>query len=92
MGFVILSRDRGRVYLLVEALSAVLTLGLNILFYGKMGLTGLGWAYLASYLLYAPVVWAICRRRYGIGLSRPTVLLLVGALALTFGAALFLVF
>lgn len=92
MGFVILSRDRGRVYLLVEALSAVLTLGLNILLFGKMGLTGLGWAYLASYALYAPVVWAICRRRYGIGLSRPAVLLLVGVLALTFGAALFLVF
>lgn len=91
MGFVILSRDRGRIYLLTEALSALLTMSLSVLFFNKMGLTGLGWAYLVSYAVYMPVVWAICRRRYGVGLSRPTVLLLAGALALTSGAALYMI-
>lgn len=70
LAFVILSRGDGRLFLITEVSSALLALVLNITGYALGGMAGLGWAYIAWYVIYALVVTIIVRRRYGIAPSR----------------------
>lgn len=83
LGFVILSRGDGRVYLFTESMSTIVSLALNIFFYGRYGLTGLGVAFVCTYAVYTPLVWLIARNLYGIRLNGRVGLLLAGSLALT---------
>lgn len=69
LGFVILSRGDGVAYLCTELFSALAAIGLNILCYDAMGITGLGVAYIVWYAIYMIEVWIVCRVRYGISMS-----------------------
>lgn len=82
--FVILARGDGKTFLLTEAASDAVMLGLNILFYTRMGLTGLGVAYIIWYLLYAIMI-SIVYRRYGLALSPRVNLLLLAVMAVSVG-------
>lgn len=69
MAFVILARGDGRLFLLTETSSAIISVGLNIVFYEQWGLTGLGVSYVVWYLSYALIVWLVYRYKYNLKLG-----------------------
>jgi len=70
VAFTILAKGDGKTYLWTEAASAVVNLVLNIVFYRWWGVTGLGVAFLASYIIYTLIVLVVYFRIYHLGLSR----------------------
>ena len=56
LAFTVLAKGDGKTYLWTEVASAVINLVLNIVFYRWWGLTGLGIAFLVSYLLYTIII------------------------------------
>lgn len=75
LAFVILAKSDGPVYLVTELLSALVAIGLNILFYDHWGIAGLGYAYILWYVFYMAEMWVVCRMRYKIKLKGDAVLL-----------------
>ena len=71
--FTILAKGDGKTYLWTEVLSAIINLVLNILFYRWWGLTGLGVAFLVSYLLYTLIVAAVYFKIYHLGVTRASI-------------------
>lgn len=88
VGFTILAKGDGATYLWTEALSAAVSLVLNIVAFTYWSWTGVGVAYIAWYAVYSIVVAAVARHRYALRLSRTTVGVSLLALAATFMAAL----
>ncbi len=70
LAFTILAKGDGKTYLWTEVASAVINLVLNIVFYRWWGLTGLGIAFLVSYLLYTGLVAAVYFKVYRLSISR----------------------
>lgn len=64
LAYVILAKSDGIVYLATELLSALVAIGLNILFYDRWGIAGLGYAYTVWYLFYLLEMLVVCRCRY----------------------------
>ncbi len=56
IAFVILARGSGKIFLITESLSAVIELVLNVLFYSRWGLTGLGISFVVWYIGYSAIV------------------------------------
>lgn len=83
MGFVLLARGNGRIYLTVETLSAAAGTILNIAGYTLAGLTGLGISFILWYALDCLVEVIVLRRCY-----RVTTAPRVASLALISSAAL----
>ncbi|MBR5550562.1 MAG: oligosaccharide flippase family protein [Muribaculaceae bacterium] len=69
MAYVILTRGDGKVYLVTESLSAITCITLNILAYNFWGLEGLGFAYMAWYIIYTIIIGAVYRVRYSLRLN-----------------------
>lgn len=88
LGFTILAKGDGATYLWTEALSAALSLGLSMAGYAYWGWLGLGVAYIVWFGVYSVIVSVVARRRYGIRLPYPSLLLTILALAVALGAAL----
>lgn len=70
IGFVILARGDGLIYLITEILSSAISLILNIIGWELWGFFGLGIAYIVWYALYTAIVWGIYRVRYRMKLGR----------------------
>jgi O-antigen/teichoic acid export membrane protein len=85
MAFVILARGDGRTYVITESISAVVGLGLNILFYRWWGITGLGLAFMAWYVVYTIIIAVVYFGRYRLSLSHASVARWLWALAITAG-------
>ena len=64
LAFTILAKGDGKTYLWTEAASAVINLVLNIVFYQWWGLTGLGIAFLVSYLIYTLIIAVVYFKVY----------------------------
>ena len=69
LAFTILARGDGKTYLWTEVASAVINLALNIVFYRWWGLTGLGIAFLVSYLLYTLIIAVVYFRTYKLSVT-----------------------
>lgn len=69
MAYVIIARGDGRTYLVVELLSAIAGLTLNILMFRWLSFTGLGVSYVLWYIIYTAMVWTVYHR-YGMRLHR----------------------
>lgn len=69
MAYVILTRGDGKVYLVTESLSAITCITFNILAYNLWGLEGLGFAYMAWYIIYTIIIGAVYRIRYNLRLN-----------------------
>ncbi|MBR1476135.1 MAG: oligosaccharide flippase family protein [Muribaculaceae bacterium] len=69
MAFVILARGDGKTYVITESVSAVVGLGLNIMFYRWWGITGLGLAFMAWYVVYTVIIAAVYIKRYRLNLT-----------------------
>ena len=89
MAFVILARNDGKMFLITELASSVVAIALNIFFYDRWGIAGLGYAYTLWYIAYTLIVWAVCRRRYGMRLNPMAVRLPLTVFAVCVLAALF---
>lgn len=81
LAFTILAKGDGKTYLWTEVASAVINLVLNIVFYRWWGLTGLGIAFLVSYLLYTAIVAWVYFKQYRLGVSRASLYNLLWTLA-----------
>ena len=85
LAFTILARGDGKTYLWTEVASAVINLALNILFYRWWGLTGLGIAFLVSYLLYTIIIAVVYFRVYRLTVTRACLYNLLWTLAVAAG-------
>ncbi len=81
LAFTILAKGDGKTYLWTEVASAVINLVLNIFFYRWCGLTGLGIAFLVSYLLYTIIIAVVYFRGYRLSISRASIYNLLWTLA-----------
>lgn len=88
MAFVILARNDGKAFLLTELISAAAYIVLNIIFFETFGIAGMGYAYILWYLLYTLIVWVVCRRRYGLGISAGALWLPLGIFLVCVATAL----
>lgn len=85
MGYIILAKGEGRVYIITEGLDAVISVPLCLAAYYWNGLTGLGVAYILWYIIYAVITGFVYYRRYGLRLNRSTLLLIGLAFMITIG-------
>ena len=85
LAFTILAKGDGKTYLWTEAASAVINLALNIVFFRWWGLTGLGIAFLVSYLLYTLIVAVVYYGTYRLSVSRASLYNLLWTLAVAAG-------
>ena len=85
LAFTILAKGDGKTYLWTEVASAVINLVLNIVFYRWWGLTGLGIAFLVSYLLYTGIVAVVYFKIYRLEVSRASLYNLLWTLAVASG-------
>ena len=85
LAFTILAKGDGKTYLWTEAASAVINLLLNIVFYRWWGLTGLGIAFLVSYLLYTLIVAVVYFKQYRLTVTRASLYNLLWTLAVATG-------
>jgi len=81
LAFTILAKGDGKTYLWTEVASAVVNLLLNILFYRWWGITGLGIAFLVSYVLYTLIIAVVYYGIYHLTLTRACLYNLLWALA-----------
>lgn len=81
LAFTILAKGDGKTYLWTEVASAVINLVLNILFYHWWGLTGLGIAFLVSYVLYTIIVAVVYFKVYRLTVSSASLYNLLWTLA-----------
>lgn len=88
MAFVILARGDGKTYVITESISAAVGLALNILFYRWWGITGLGLAFLAWYVVYTVIIAVVYLHRYHLTLSVGSMANWLWALAVAAGVAL----
>lgn len=92
LGFVLLAGGHGKTYVATEALAMAVLVGGTALALPRAGLLAPGYAYVAMYAVYLPIVFLLARRHTGFTPSRPAVLdLAIAALAIAFTAALTLV-
>ncbi len=82
LAFTILAKGDGKTYLWTEVASAVINLVLNILFYRWWGLTGLGVAFLVSYVLYTLIVAIVYFKVYHLRVSHASLYNLLWTLAI----------
>jgi O-antigen/teichoic acid export membrane protein len=85
LAFTILAKGDGKTYLWTEVASAVINLVLNIVFYRWWGLTGLGVAFLVSYLLYTLIIAVVYFRTYRLSVSAASLYNLLWTLAVAAG-------
>lgn len=87
MAYVILTRGDGKVYLVTESLSAITCITLNIFAYNLWGLEGLGFAYMAWYIIYTIIIGAVYRIRYNLRLNNEIIrLATIATLAIVISA------
>ena len=81
LAFTVLAKGDGKTYLWTEVASAVINLVLNIVFYRWWGLTGLGIAFLVSYLLYTIIIAVVYFNVYKLRVTRASFYNLLWTLA-----------
>ncbi len=83
VGFIVLAKGDNKLYLKIETLGALIILGLNLLFYSKYEMKGLGISMIISYLVFIFLMLAVVKSKYSFHFSREVYsLLLKGMFAL----------
>jgi PST family polysaccharide transporter len=70
LGFVLLAAGAGKTFILAESLGVGVFVGVTVLAVKLLGPSATGWAFLAMYLCYLPVVYALARARIGFRWNR----------------------
>lgn len=71
LSFVIVAKGENRMVIIIETISNVIVLGLNILGYTLWGLTGIGISFTLTYLAYFSLIFFVVNRRYNIVFDNP---------------------
>lgn len=82
LSYVVIARGDGKMFLVVETLSGIIGLTLNIIFFETFGMLGLGIAYILWYMLYALIVYIVYRFNYGLRLGQGITRLMIYAVAM----------
>src|SRR6185437_16196278 len=72
LGYVLLAKGVSKVFFWNELAAISYLLGLNILGYYFMGLTGLGVSFLVAYFLYFIQMHIVCKKLYGFSIDKTT--------------------
>ena len=64
LGFILLAKGEGKLFLITELISDITTLIISILLYLVLGIEGLGIAYTINFAIYTTYMWIICKKRY----------------------------
>ncbi len=68
--YLIVARGDGKAFVCTEVVSCIVGLSLSIVGFRWWGLTGVGASYVIWYAFYAVMCRQVCRRRYGVDISR----------------------
>lgn len=93
MGYAFLAKADNKAFLIFESIAKFQKLATDVAFYLLWGLTGLGISFIVSYIYYAIQCTIVCRKRYGLKLSRSNYILLIAyfiAGCMTFASVLLL--
>lgn len=83
-GFVMLAKGNNKLFIVVEVITNIILLGLNLLCYNFYGLTGLGISMIISYFIFAIIMVAVLKSKYNFNFSNDVIMLtLKGLLALS---------
>ena len=66
IGFVLLAKGSGKLYLITEFLSDIITFILNVIGYHYWGLAGVGASYTIGFIIYLVIIYVVCKRYYNI--------------------------
>lgn len=88
-GFMYMARGDSKLYLIIYIITAIVSLILYFVFYSLFGLTGIGVAFLMSYVLGNPATFLITRHFYGYRLRKETLVLISISLLFAFLTLLF---
>lgn len=69
MGYVYLAKGNGRLFLIIEIISGIVILIMNILFYYLYGLNGLGISFIITYSLATIFSYLVLNRKYSFSFS-----------------------
>jgi O-antigen/teichoic acid export membrane protein len=70
MGYVFLAKGNGRLFLILEIISGIVILVLNLLFYYLFGLNGLGISFILSYIFGMGLSYSVLKWKYNFSLPR----------------------
>ncbi|MGB5665359.1 MAG: O-antigen translocase [Maribacter sp.] len=82
VGFIFIVKGASKLFFWSELISNVYLLGLNLLGYYYWGLTGLGFSFLISYMLFLIQVYLIAKLKYGFTFDRAFVKIFIFQFAL----------
>ncbi|CCX48919.1 MAG: oligosaccharide flippase family protein [Muribaculaceae bacterium] len=85
MGYMIVAKGEGGIYMALEVCSGLICLALSIGGYWLMGMQGLGWAFALWYLVYAIAVYITVHKRYGYRMPKATAEWMIVCMAVTAG-------
>lgn len=88
-GFMYMARGDSKLYLIIYIITAIVSLILYFVFYSLFGLTGIGVAFLMSYVLGNPATFLITKHFYGYRLRKETLVLISISLLFAFLTLLF---
>lgn len=77
IAFYILAKGTSRIFFLNELITNIYLTALNIIGYYFWGLTGLGYSYLLSYIIYMLQIFMITNKQFGFILGRNSIIILL---------------
>jgi enterobacterial common antigen flippase len=78
VGYILLAKNKGKRFLLVEVVWHVAYLGATVAFWPYMGLNAAGLAFLLAYIVYIPMVYALVKPLCGFRLDQKNLFLIFG--------------
>lgn len=88
LGFILLAKGEGKLFLITELISDVTSILINIMLYKYIGLEGLGIAYTINFIIYTVYMWIISVRRYNFKPEKAFYTIFVISLILLFAQAI----
>ena len=83
-GFVVLAKGDNKLFLIVEVVTNLILLGINLLFYKFYGLSGLGISIIVSYFISIIIMIAVLKSKYAFSFSKDVISLsLISLLSLS---------
>lgn len=82
MGYAFLAKGDNKAFLIYETIAKTQKIVTDIAFYLLWGLTGLGLSFILSFLYYTLQCAVVCRKRYGLVITRTNMILIISNLIL----------
>ncbi len=83
VSYSILAKAEAKLFMINELIANIYCLGLNIIGYKLLGLSGLGISFIVSYVLYAMQVYLIAKKKYDFNFSKQVLIIFIVQLSMT---------